>query len=190
MCLRIFLLGQLHADWFHGDALDLGADKIESVIGFKCHTCLNKAPPTCPHQCPAESSKLEIISGNCAKIECTVEGPHCLPNPENGLAYQRSHFNDKSTDTLSTVNMEKQLQGSVHESDLKDGDLEMADKILLGSDGSIELGGKKGVVSSPLETESTIQNSDMIREAECRTIIHDLVENGITHNEKSDVSSK
>ncbi|KAL3850928.1 hypothetical protein ACJIZ3_012810 [Penstemon smallii] len=35
--------------WFHGDALDLTEDKIDHLIGFKCHKCLNKRPPVCPH---------------------------------------------------------------------------------------------------------------------------------------------
>ncbi|KAL6575463.1 hypothetical protein OROMI_012748 [Orobanche minor] len=170
--------------WFHGDALNLGADKIENLIGFKCQMCLNKTPPICPHHCPAESSKPEIFSENNAKIECTEEGPHCLANPDNELAHQKSHFNDESADTLSDVNMEKQLQGFVCELDLNDEDLEMPKKIFLGND-PIELGGKKGDVSSPLETESTVENSYMVREAERQTIMHDLLENGTSNNEQS-----
>lgn len=175
---------EICGDWFHGDALDLGADKIGNLIGFKCHVCLSKMPPVCPHNCPAESSKLENLSENNSKTECTGEGSHCLTNPEDGLAYQKSHLDDKSNDTLSTVNVEKQLQGSVPESDL-----EKSEKILLGNV-PIELGGKKGEVLDTIETESTIPNADMVKEAECPSIMHDLVENGMTNNEHSDVCSR
>ncbi|EPS59031.1 hypothetical protein M569_15781, partial [Genlisea aurea] len=33
--------------WFHGDAVGLSADKLENVIEFKCHHCLNKTSPVC-----------------------------------------------------------------------------------------------------------------------------------------------
>ncbi|KAH6755779.1 hypothetical protein C2S53_009907 [Perilla frutescens var. hirtella] len=36
--------------WCHGDALDIGSGKMENIIGFKCHNCLNKRPHVCPHQ--------------------------------------------------------------------------------------------------------------------------------------------
>ncbi|KAH6837032.1 hypothetical protein C2S53_014275 [Perilla frutescens var. hirtella] len=180
---------EICGDWFHGDALNLGADKIENLIGFKCHMCLNKMPPVCPHNCPAESSKLENVSENNAKTECNGEGSYCLANPEDGLAYHKSHLDDKSNDTLSTVNVEKQLQGSVPESDLKDKDLEISEKILLRND-LIELGGRKGEVLDSVETESTIPNSDMVKEAECPPMMHDLVENGMANNEHSDVCSR
>ncbi|XP_057790212.1 DDT domain-containing protein PTM-like isoform X2 [Salvia miltiorrhiza] len=178
---------EICGDWFHGDALDLGADKIENVIGFRCHMCLNKTPPVCPRHSPAESSKTELFSENNAKTECTGEGPYCLANPEDGLDYQKSHLDDKSIDTLSTVNMEKQLQGSVPESHLKD--LEMAEKIFLGND-PIELGGAKKNVLNTLETVSIFPNSDMVKEAERQTTTRDLVENGMTNNDHSDICSR
>lgn len=151
--------------------------------------CLNKMPPVCPLHCPAESSKPDFFPENNGKIEGTGKGPSCLANPEDGLAYRKSHLDDKSIDALSTVNMEKQLQGSMPESDLKDKDLEMAEKIFLGND-PIELGGEKGDVLNTLETESIFPNSDMVKEAECPTIMRDLVENGMANNEHSDVCSK
>ncbi|XP_041998604.1 DDT domain-containing protein PTM [Salvia splendens] len=118
---------EICGDWFHGDALDLGAEKIENLIGFRCHMCLNKPPPfgSCSL---GENSKPDFFPENNAKTECNEGGPYCLANPEDGLAYQKTHLDDKSIDTLATVNMEKQLQGSVPESDLKDKDLEMAEK--------------------------------------------------------------
>ncbi|KAL3828221.1 hypothetical protein ACJIZ3_017023 [Penstemon smallii] len=50
--------------WFHGDALDLRDDKIENLIGFKCHNCLNKMPPVCPHYNSAGGHKAELVSEN------------------------------------------------------------------------------------------------------------------------------
>lgn len=123
--------------------------------------CLNKTPPVCLHNSPAEISKLENFAESNAKTECTGEGSFCLANPEDGLVYQKSHLDNKPNDSLSTVNMEKQLQGSVPEADLKDKDLEMAKKIFLGND-SIEIGGIKGEVLNIVETESTIPNSSKL----------------------------
>lgn len=182
---------QLLADWFHGDALDLRADKIENLIGFKCHMCLNKRPPVCPHHCPAGSNDLELVSENKTKTECTGgEDSDCLAQPQDGSAYRKSLLNDKSKDTCLTVNMEKQqLPGSVPESDQKDRDFALSEKILLGND-SIELGGKKGEALNDVETESTAPNSEMAKEAECSPLTHNLVKNGLTNNEHSGICSR
>ncbi|XP_022847458.1 DDT domain-containing protein PTM isoform X1 [Olea europaea var. sylvestris] len=42
---------EICGDWFHGDAFNLKAEKVEKLIGFKCHKCLYKNPPVCPHVC-------------------------------------------------------------------------------------------------------------------------------------------
>ena len=39
----------LYAEWFHGDAFGLDAENINKLIGFRCHVCLKKTPPICPH---------------------------------------------------------------------------------------------------------------------------------------------
>ncbi|KAK6144076.1 hypothetical protein DH2020_020896 [Rehmannia glutinosa] len=49
--------------WFHADALGLGADKIRNIIGFKCHHCLNKRTPICPHHCPTGRNNMEESAG-------------------------------------------------------------------------------------------------------------------------------
>ncbi|GAA0179270.1 hypothetical protein LIER_29952 [Lithospermum erythrorhizon] len=36
-------------DWFHGDAFDLTAERLSSVIGFKCHKCRSVDAPGCPY---------------------------------------------------------------------------------------------------------------------------------------------
>ncbi|CAN0891828.1 DDT domain-containing protein PTM [Linum grandiflorum] len=34
--------------WFHGDAFGLDSSKINKVIGFRCHSCRERSPPSCP----------------------------------------------------------------------------------------------------------------------------------------------
>ncbi|XP_051118610.1 LOW QUALITY PROTEIN: DDT domain-containing protein PTM-like [Andrographis paniculata] len=59
-----YLACEICGAWFHGDALNLTADKIEHIISFKCHMCLDKRPPLCPHHFPVGSTKGEFVSEN------------------------------------------------------------------------------------------------------------------------------
>ncbi|KAL0459149.1 UNVERIFIED_CONTAM: DDT domain-containing protein PTM [Sesamum latifolium] len=171
---------QICGVWLHGDALGLTADKIENLIGFKCHTCLNKRPPVCPHHCQTGSSKAELVSENNTKTECTGEDWNCT-HPDDRSADQKSHSTDESKDMLLTVDREKQSSGSMLDSDQKDDDFTLSEKILLGND-SVELGEKKEGVLNAVETESTIRDSDMVKEAEYLPLTHNLVKNGLTNN--------
>lgn len=40
---------QICGDWFHGNAFDPRGENICRLVGFKCHKCLKKNPPLCPH---------------------------------------------------------------------------------------------------------------------------------------------
>ncbi|KAI3450013.1 hypothetical protein Pfo_006678 [Paulownia fortunei] len=176
-----YLACEICGVWFHGDALDLRAGEIEKLIGFKCHTCLHKRPAVCPHPCPTGSNKAELVSENNNNTECTGEDSTCLAHPNDRSAYQKSHSNEESKDIFLTVNMEKRWSGSMPESDQIDKDFTSSEKILLGND-SIELGEKKEEALDAVETESTIPNSDMVKEAECSPLTHNLVKNGLTNN--------
>ncbi|XP_027163771.1 DDT domain-containing protein PTM [Coffea eugenioides] len=44
-----YIACELCGDWFHGDALDLKMEQVGRLIGFKCHNCLKRNPPCCPH---------------------------------------------------------------------------------------------------------------------------------------------
>lgn len=44
-----YIACELCGDWFHGDALDLKMEQVDRLIGFKCHNCLKRNPPCCPH---------------------------------------------------------------------------------------------------------------------------------------------
>ncbi|KAL0419529.1 UNVERIFIED_CONTAM: DDT domain-containing protein PTM, partial [Sesamum radiatum] len=132
---------QICGVWLHGDALGLTADKIENLIGFKCHTCLNKRPPVCPHHCQTGGSKAELVSENNTKTEFTGEDSNCT-HPDERSADQKPHSTDESKDMLLTVDREKQSSGSMLDSDQKDNDFTLSEKILLGND-SVELGEKR-----------------------------------------------
>ncbi|KAJ6777640.1 PHD FINGER FAMILY PROTEIN [Salix koriyanagi] len=50
---------EMCGEWFHGDAFGLDAENINKLIGFRCHMCLKKTPPICPHAA-ATSHEFEI----------------------------------------------------------------------------------------------------------------------------------
>lgn len=175
------------AVWFHGDALDLRADKIQNIIGFKCHNCLNKRPPVCPHPYPTGSSKGDFVSENDAEAECNVEDSNGFPHPDDRSADRKSRSNDEPMDILLTVNIEKQSSGSMPKSD-KHVDLKFNKKIILGND-SVEQGGSKEKVPKYVENESAISKSDVVvKEAEFSPLVHNLV-NDLT-NRGSGICSK
>ncbi|KAL6563881.1 hypothetical protein OROHE_005121 [Orobanche hederae] len=94
--------------WFHVDALGLRAGEIENIIGFKCHTCLHRRLPVCPHSCPIGNNKAELISENKTNTECIRQNFICLADISDKSAYKKSQSNDESEDVYMTVNMEKQ----------------------------------------------------------------------------------
>ncbi|KAL8545103.1 hypothetical protein ACS0TY_005342 [Phlomoides rotata] len=168
---------EICGDWFHGDALDLRADTIENLIGFKCYTCLKKSPPACPHHCSSGSQKL---SEHKTKTETTGEVSDCLTHPED-----RSALNDNSMNTYMAINMEKQLPESLPEEAQKDGDFTSSEKILL-ENGSVKLDERKGELLNTVETQSTIPNE----EAECSPLLQNLSKNGLTDQEHSGICSR
>ncbi|KAG8388962.1 hypothetical protein BUALT_Bualt02G0179800 [Buddleja alternifolia] len=87
--------------WFHGDALNLRADKIENLIGFKCHKCLNKRPPVCPHHFP---TGVELVSENKNEKECIGVDSNGLTRSVDRSADLKSQSIDKSKDVFLTVN--------------------------------------------------------------------------------------
>lgn len=135
--------------------MDLRADKIENLIGFKCSKCLKKRPPVCPRHCSIGSKE---FSEDKPKTETTGEDSDGLALPEDGSA-----LNNNSKDTYMAVNLEKQLPEEVQ----KDDDFISSEKILL-ENGAIKLDERKGELLNAVETQSTIPNSE---EAECSPLL-------------------
>ncbi|KAH6814865.1 hypothetical protein C2S51_023883 [Perilla frutescens var. frutescens] len=77
--------------WCHGDALDVGDGRIENIIGFKCHNCLNKRPPVCPHE-QDDGSEDETISEYSCGDDRGDDG-----ESENGSTFE---YDDDSEATL------------------------------------------------------------------------------------------
>ncbi|KAL3653338.1 hypothetical protein CASFOL_003019 [Castilleja foliolosa] len=115
--------------WLHVDALNLRVGEVENIIGFKCHKCLHKRTPVCPHPCPIGNNNSELISENNANAECSMENSNCLAVPGDRSADQKSHSNDESKEIRLTVDMEKQSSETVPELDHKDRDLTSSEKI-------------------------------------------------------------
>ncbi|GER55040.1 PHD-finger and DNA binding domain-containing protein [Striga asiatica] len=76
----IYVACELCGVWLHFDALNPRAGEIENIIGFKCHLCLHKRPPLCPHPCPIEN-KDGLITERKTDTECTMEKSNCLTDP-------------------------------------------------------------------------------------------------------------
>ncbi|KAK4786056.1 hypothetical protein SAY86_002745 [Trapa natans] len=38
------------SEWYHGEAFGLDNEKMQQIMGFKCHVCCEKNPPICPCQ--------------------------------------------------------------------------------------------------------------------------------------------
>nr|XP_029151590.1 DDT domain-containing protein PTM isoform X1 [Arachis hypogaea] len=55
-------------DWYHGDAVGLTVENSRQLIGFKCHVCLQRHAPICPHM----TCKALSLTGNSTK-ECAEE---------------------------------------------------------------------------------------------------------------------
>ncbi|KAJ6424799.1 hypothetical protein OIU84_025552 [Salix udensis] len=69
-------------EWFHGDAFGLDAENINKLIGFRCHMCLKKTPPICPHAA-ATSHEFEIGEvQNDAETDFPKEGTDSVPHLE------------------------------------------------------------------------------------------------------------
>lgn len=73
----IFLLPFYHAEWFHGDAFGLHSENIDKLIGFKCHTCCERAPPVCPHLVVVSTDMSQLAE---AQINTVVEGSEEVSN--------------------------------------------------------------------------------------------------------------
>ncbi|CAN1189399.1 DDT domain-containing protein PTM [Linum perenne] len=50
--------------WFHGDAFGLDSDNIDSVIGFRCHWCRERKPPSCPFMDTLRSNEPEAAASD------------------------------------------------------------------------------------------------------------------------------
>ncbi|KAH6800217.1 hypothetical protein C2S52_000681 [Perilla frutescens var. hirtella] len=77
--------------WCHGDALNVGDGRMQNIIGFKCHNCLNKRPLVCPHE-QDDGSEDETIS----EYSCGDDRGDDVES-ENGLTFE---YDDDSEATL------------------------------------------------------------------------------------------
>ncbi|XP_047159025.1 DDT domain-containing protein PTM isoform X2 [Vigna umbellata] len=68
-----YIACEICGDWFHGDAFGLNVDNVKQLIGFKCHVCLDRTAPICPHVKINAFSRPESSAAN----ECAEE----LSNP-------------------------------------------------------------------------------------------------------------
>ncbi|XP_058107146.1 DDT domain-containing protein PTM [Magnolia sinica] len=44
-----YIACEICEEWFHGDAFGLTMKNTNNLLGFKCHNCLKRSPPVCPH---------------------------------------------------------------------------------------------------------------------------------------------
>ncbi|XP_038709113.1 DDT domain-containing protein PTM-like isoform X1 [Tripterygium wilfordii] len=44
-----YIACELCGEWFHGEAFGLNMENVSLLIGFRCHVCLKRTSPVCPH---------------------------------------------------------------------------------------------------------------------------------------------
>lgn len=166
--------------WFHGDAMDLSADKILNLIGFKCHKCLNKTPPVCPYNFPPGINNTELMPENNAEMGCTEEDYKDLPLLYNGPEDLQFRSDDGVNNASLNLVLEQQSPGLMPESDQKKKDLALNEKILQ-RNGSVEE--RKQEMFHAVEIESADSVSDLVnKEAEFSPLTNNLVENSSTNS--------
>nr|KYP68059.1 Nucleosome-remodeling factor subunit NURF301 family [Cajanus cajan] len=72
-CTLCYIACEICGDWFHGDAFGLNAENARQLIGFKCHVCLDRTAPICPHM------KINALSRT--ESNAAIDGAEELSNP-------------------------------------------------------------------------------------------------------------
>ncbi|CAK7331144.1 unnamed protein product [Dovyalis caffra] len=73
---------EMCGEWFHGDAFGLDSENMNKLLGFRCHMCLKKTPPICPHSA-ATSHDVEIAEvQNDVATEFPKEETDSIIHPE------------------------------------------------------------------------------------------------------------
>ncbi|XP_073292383.1 DDT domain-containing protein PTM-like isoform X1 [Primulina huaijiensis] len=174
--------------WFHGDALDLTADKILNLIGFKCHKCLNRTPPVCPYNFLPGINSTELMRESNAEMGCAEEGYKDLPLSYNRPEDLKFRSDDGVKNASLNLVLEQQSPGLMPESDQKKKDLTLDEKIFQ-SNGSVEE--RKQEVFNAVEAESAISVSDLVnKEAEFSPLTNNPEENSLTNNKLESVASE
>lgn len=72
-------------EWYHGDAFGLDDEKMQKLMGFRCHECLKRAPPICPYGPTTKRLKSAEVR-NDATFECLEEVLNVSP-PSNEVNF-------------------------------------------------------------------------------------------------------
>ncbi|KHN05492.1 Nucleosome-remodeling factor subunit BPTF [Glycine soja] len=72
-CTLNYIACEICGDWFHGDAFGLNVENARQLIGFKCHVCLDRTAPICPH--------LKVNALSCTESNAAIECGEELSNP-------------------------------------------------------------------------------------------------------------
>ncbi|KAF5730840.1 DNA binding zinc ion binding DNA binding putative isoform 3 [Tripterygium wilfordii] len=74
-------------EWFHGEAFGLNAENVSLLIGFRCHACLKRTSPVCPHMrnMGIKGSQLGVGQNaiGCSEEECNIVPPLIEVNSGN-----------------------------------------------------------------------------------------------------------
>ncbi|KAL3529989.1 hypothetical protein ACH5RR_009311 [Cinchona calisaya] len=123
-----YIACELCGDWFHGDALDLKMEQIDILIGFKCHKCLKKIPPCCPHSGATKTDGAKLVSLNDNEGIDSIHGESSVP-PFSSEAFAEQDFelHEESKELfLAGDDNERQQLGTP-----------LGSNWMLGSDGSV-----------------------------------------------------
>lgn len=104
------------ADWFHGDAFGLTSERLDILIGFKCHKCRSRNHPVCPCMPIIRDTEAKLVG---VKSDAMIESAnlrHLEEKFQSHVESNRSCLSDdddkKQLANVSDVDNEE--DGSLH----------------------------------------------------------------------------
>ncbi|GLT82139.1 hypothetical protein SLE2022_005490 [Rubroshorea leprosula] len=70
-----YIACQLCGGWYHGAAYGLDDEKKDKLIGFRCHICRERTPPSCPHNLAMRSEESPLVETEESPLVETEESP-------------------------------------------------------------------------------------------------------------------
>ncbi|CAO2837350.1 unnamed protein product [Amaranthus hypochondriacus] len=104
----VFIACEICEAWFHGAAFGLNKGNVGSLLGFKCHVCLERSPPVCPfvdismdnHAPSGEATSEAQEAHELPKVSAVREDTDCVPELQSNDTVQNCDRNLHQNGTL------------------------------------------------------------------------------------------
>nr|GMD24470.1 DDT domain-containing protein PTM [Ipomoea batatas] len=111
-----YIACEVCGDWFHGDAFGLTSERLDILIGFKCHKCRGSNHPVCPCMPIIRGSEAKLVG---LKSDAMIESANLRHLEEKFQSHVESNRSCLSGDDdkkqLSNVtNVDNEEDGSLH----------------------------------------------------------------------------